>query len=186
MRPLNSKASAGQANIAHFNTSWTVRVRRDDLLTHSRSTAPKQRRRSASRMLLATARPPRRARTWKLDIKQPETIFRRLAASSAPATGAFATPRFADQWEMLLASHVCLDAPIPYDLREGAKAYQLRTRHPSWRDAAAPMFPRFRRKGFVDEARLVGTLLAMSLCEFDSIEGHGKQCPYESCFVDET
>jgi predicted dehydrogenase len=106
--------------IAHFNMSWTTRVRRDDLLTlhvdgtHGSAVAGLQDVVSQQRM--ATPKP-----VWNPDIKQPIDFYdgwQKVPESQVYDNG------FKLQWEAFIR-HVCEDAPYKWDLLEGAKGVQL-------------------------------------------------------------
>ncbi|MEI6534712.1 MAG: Gfo/Idh/MocA family oxidoreductase [Verrucomicrobiaceae bacterium] len=106
--------------VCQFNSSWTVRVRRDDLFTmqvdgtHGSAIVGLQKCwvQSAS----ATPRP-----TWNPDINQPINFFNGWQEVTDATTYDNA---FKIQWELFL-KHVALDAPFPWTLREGAKGVQL-------------------------------------------------------------
>jgi predicted dehydrogenase len=106
--------------IAHFNMSWTTRVRRDDLLTlhvdgtHGSAVAGLQDVVSQQRM--ATPKP-----VWNPDIKQPIDFYD--GWQPVPETQVFDNG-FKLQWEAFIR-HVVEDAPYKWDLLEGAKGVQL-------------------------------------------------------------
>jgi len=106
--------------IAHFNMSWTTRVRRDDLLTlhvdgtHGSAVAGLQDVVSQQRM--ATPKP-----VWNPDIKQPIDFYD--GWQKVPESQVFDNG-FKLQWEAFIR-HVCEDAPYKWDLLEGAKGVQL-------------------------------------------------------------
>ncbi|MBX9588918.1 MAG: Gfo/Idh/MocA family oxidoreductase [Hyphomonadaceae bacterium] len=106
--------------IAHFNSSWATRVRRDDLLTlhvdgtHGSAVAGLQDVVTQQRM--ATPKP-----VWNPDIKQPINFYE--GWQPVPETQAFDNG-FKLQWEAFIR-HVCEDAPYKWDLLEGAKGVQL-------------------------------------------------------------
>jgi predicted dehydrogenase len=106
--------------IAHFNSSWTVRVRRDDLLTlqvdGTKGSAVAGLRECVIQPYGGTPRP-----VWNPDIAQPIDFFQ--GWMSVPEQQLFDNA-FKVQWEMFLR-HVVLDEPWAYDLREGAKGVQL-------------------------------------------------------------
>jgi len=106
--------------VAHFNSSWCVRVRRDDLLTvqvdGSRGSAVAGLRNCWVEPYGATPRP-----VWNPDVESPLNYF----------DGWQKTPdqenydnAFKKQWELFLL-HVVKDAPFPWNLLEGAKGVQL-------------------------------------------------------------
>jgi len=106
--------------IAHFNSSWVTRVRRDDLLTlHVDGTlgsavAGLQDVVCQSRM--TTPRP-----VWNPDVKQPINFYQ--GWQPVPETQSFDNG-FKLQWEAFIR-HVVEDAPYGWDLLEGAKGVQL-------------------------------------------------------------
>ena len=106
--------------IAHFNSSWTVRVRRDDLLTlqvdGTKGSAVAGLRECVIQPYGATPRP-----VWNPDQDNPIDFFANWM--SVPTNQVFENG-FKAQWELFLR-HVVLDEPFPYDLREGAKGVQL-------------------------------------------------------------
>lgn len=106
--------------IAHFNASWTVRVRRDDLLTlqvdGTKGSAVAGLRECYSQHYGNTPRP-----VWNPDIPQPITFFD--GWSKVPEQETFDNA-FKVQWELFL-KHVVQDEPFPWDLRDGAKGVQL-------------------------------------------------------------
>ena len=106
--------------IAHFNSSWTVRVRRDDLLTlqvdGTKGSAVAGLRDCVIQPYNATPRP-----VWNPDQDSPIDFFDGWA--KVPTNQVFDNG-FKAQWEMFL-KHVVADTPFPYDLREGAKGVQL-------------------------------------------------------------
>lgn len=106
--------------IAHFNSSWTVRVRRDDLLTlqvdGTKGTAVAGLRNCVIQPYGATPRP-----VWNPDIDSPINFndnWMTVPTNQVMDNG------FKIQWEMFL-KHVVCDTPWQYDLREGAKGVQL-------------------------------------------------------------
>ncbi len=106
--------------IAHFNSSWTVRVRRDDLLTlqvdGTHGSAVAGLRECYIQHYGNTPKP-----VWNPDIAQPINFFD--GWSKVPEQETFDNA-FKVQWEMFL-KHVALDAPFPWTLMEGAKGVQL-------------------------------------------------------------
>ena len=106
--------------IAHFNSSWAVRVRRDDLLTiqvdGTRGSAVAGLRKCYFQDYERTPRP-----VWNPDIPQSINFFEGWI--EIPDQGSYENA-FKVQWELFL-KHVVLDEPFPWDLREGAKGVQL-------------------------------------------------------------
>ncbi|MCO5107366.1 MAG: Gfo/Idh/MocA family oxidoreductase [Burkholderiaceae bacterium] len=109
-----------QGVIAHFNSSWCVRVRRDDLLTlqvdgtHGSAVAGLRGCRTQPRV--NTPKP-----VWNPDLPQPIDFFE--GWQEVPDSVAFDNA-FKAQWELFIR-HVVEDAPFPWNLREGAKGVQL-------------------------------------------------------------
>ena len=106
--------------IAHFNSSWCVRVRRDDLLTlqvdGTKGSAVAGLRHCWVQSYGATPRP-----TWNPDIDSPINFHD--GWQQVPAHQPFDNA-FKIQWELFLR-HVVKDEPFPWTLREGAKGVQL-------------------------------------------------------------
>ncbi len=106
--------------IAHFNSSWTARVRRDDLLTlqvdGTKGSAVAGLRECYTQAYGNTPKP-----VWNPDIAQPINFFE--GWSRVPEQEVFDNA-FKVQWEMFL-KHIVKDEPFPWDLREGAKGVQL-------------------------------------------------------------
>lgn len=106
--------------VAHFNSSWTVRVRRDDLLTlqvdGTKGSAVAGLRHCWVQSYGATPKP-----VWNPDIDQPLNFFETW--QKMPQHENYDNA-FKKQWEMYLL-HIVKDAPFPWDLREGAKGVQL-------------------------------------------------------------
>ncbi|GAB4462547.1 MAG: Gfo/Idh/MocA family oxidoreductase [Armatimonadaceae bacterium] len=106
--------------VAQFNSSWCVRVRRDDLLTlqvdGTKGSAVAGLRECTIQPYGATPRP-----VWNPDIPQPIGFYDNWM--TVPTNQVFDNG-FKTQWEMFL-KHVVLDTPWQYDLREGAKGVQL-------------------------------------------------------------
>jgi predicted dehydrogenase len=106
--------------IAHFNSSWTVRVRRDDLLTlqvdGTTGSAVAGLRECYTQGYGNTPKP-----VWNPDIPQPINFFE--GWSRVPEQEVFENA-FKVQWEMFL-KHVVKDEPFPWNLKEGAKGVQL-------------------------------------------------------------
>jgi len=106
--------------IAHFNSSWTVRVRRDDLLTlqvdGTKGSAVAGLRECYAQSYENTPRP-----VWNPDVPQPINFFDGWTKVGEQETYDNA---FKVQWELFL-KHVVKDEPFPWDLRDGAKGVQL-------------------------------------------------------------
>ncbi len=106
--------------IAHFNSSWTVRVRRDDLLTlqvdGTKGSAVAGLRECYTQAYGNTPKP-----VWNPDIPQPINFFEGWSRvpEQEPYDNAFKV-----QWELFL-KHVVKDEPFPWDLRDGARGVQL-------------------------------------------------------------
>jgi predicted dehydrogenase len=106
--------------IAHFASSWCVRVRRDDLLTlqvdGTRGTAVAGLRRCFIQPYEGTPKP-----VWNPDIPQPIDFFRDWEeVPDDPAWG----NAFKAQWELFL-KHVAGEGAFDWNLLEGAKGVQL-------------------------------------------------------------
>ncbi len=106
--------------IAHFNSSWAVRVRRDDLLTlqvdGTKGSAVAGLRDCGIQPYGATPRP-----VWNPDIPQPLNFFE--GWQKVPEQDTFENA-FKRQWELFLR-HVVNDEPFPWNLLEAAKGVQL-------------------------------------------------------------
>ncbi len=106
--------------IAQFNSSWTVRVRRDDLLTlqvdGTKGSAVAGLRDCVIQPGVLTPRP-----TWNPDIPSP--IDFREGWSTTPTNEIFDNA-FKAQWELFLR-HLVTGEPFPWNLLEGAKGVQL-------------------------------------------------------------
>ena len=106
--------------IAHFNSSWAVRVRRDDLLTIQvdglNGSAVVGLRDCWIQPLSGTPRP-----VWNPDIEQPIKFFDGWLKVPEQETYENA---FRAQWELFLR-HVVADEPFPWTLLAGAKGVQL-------------------------------------------------------------
>jgi predicted dehydrogenase len=106
--------------IAHFNSSWCVRVRRDDLLTlqvdGTKGSAVAGLRDCWIQHYGNTPKP-----VWNPDIQQPIKFYDGWA--EVPEQEVYDNA-FKVQWEMFL-KHVVKDEPFPYTLLEGAKGVQL-------------------------------------------------------------
>ncbi len=106
--------------VCHFNSSWSVRVRRDDLLTlqvdGTEGSAVAGLRKCWAQHATMTPRP-----TWNPDIEQPIKFFE--GWQEIPDTQVYENA-FKVQWEMFLR-HVVKDEPFRWSLLEGAKGVQL-------------------------------------------------------------
>lgn len=106
--------------IAHFNSSWTVRVRRDDLLTlqvdGTKGSAVAGLRECYIQHYGNTPKP-----VWNPDIPQPINFFE--GWSKVPEQETYDNA-FKVQWELFL-KHVVKGDPFPWDLRDGARGVQL-------------------------------------------------------------
>ncbi|UCF36365.1 MAG: Gfo/Idh/MocA family oxidoreductase [Acidobacteriota bacterium] len=123
--------------IAHFNSSWCVRVRRDDLLTvqvdGTEGTAIAGLRHCWMQPYGATPRP-----VWNPDIESP--IDYRADWMKLPEQREFQNA-FRAQWELFLR-HVVLDQPFTWDLLEGARGVQLAEKGmESWKEGRAVEIP---------------------------------------------
>lgn len=106
--------------LAHFNSSWCVRVRRDDLLTvqvdGTRGSAVAGLRHCWVQPYGATPRP-----VWNPDIDQPLNFLD--GWQKMPHHENYDNA-FKAQWELFLL-HLVKDRPFPWTLLEGAKGVQL-------------------------------------------------------------
>lgn len=106
--------------IAHFNSSWTVRVRRDDLLTlqvdGTKGSAVAGLRECYIQHYGNTPKP-----VWNPDIVQPINFFEGWA--KVPEQEVYDNA-FKAQWELFL-KHVVKDELFPWDLKAGARGVQL-------------------------------------------------------------
>ena len=106
--------------IAHFNSSWAVRVRRDDLLTlqvdGTKGSAVAGLRECYIQHYGNTPKP-----VWNPDIAQSVNFFE--GWSKVPDQEVYDNA-FKVQWELFLR-HVVKDEPFPWNLYEGAKGVQL-------------------------------------------------------------
>ena len=106
--------------VAHINSSWDVRVRRDDLVTFqvdgTHGSAVAGLHRCFTQHRVNTPKP-----VWNPDQPQVINFFDNWeeVPSNVPADNGFKA-----QWEMFLR-HVADDAPWPYGLEQGAKGVQL-------------------------------------------------------------
>ena len=116
--------------ICQFNSSWDVRVRRDDLFVMqvdgTLGSAVAGLRKCWIQPLGATPKP-----VWNPDIDQPINFYE--GWQEIPDATEFDNA-FKIQWELFIR-HVVLDEPFPYDLIEGAKGVQLAEAGlDSWKD----------------------------------------------------
>jgi len=106
--------------VAHFNSSWCVRVRRDDLLTiqvdGSHGSAVAGLRHCWIQSNGATPRP-----VWNPDVENPLNYFDDW--QKVPQQDEFGNA-FKRQWELFLL-HVVTGSPFRWNLLEGAKGVQL-------------------------------------------------------------
>jgi predicted dehydrogenase len=106
--------------ICNFNSSWAVRVRRDDLLTiqvdGTEGSAVAGLRECWVQSDAETPKP-----VWNPDIDQPIRFFENWM--KMPTRDPFENA-FKVQWELFL-KHVAADEPFQWDLVEGAKGVQL-------------------------------------------------------------
>ena len=116
--------------ICHFNSSWCVRVRRDDLFVlqvdGDKGTAVAGLRECYIQPETATPKP-----VWNPDIQQPIDFFQdwQKVPDNVEYDNAFKV-----QWELFL-KHVVADSPFKWDLLEGAKGVQMAEKgYQSWKD----------------------------------------------------
>ncbi len=106
--------------IAHINSSWTVRVRRDDLVVFqvdgTQGSAVVGLRKCLVQSYENTPRP-----TWNPDVVQPVNFFEGWV--EVPDDGEYDNA-FKIQWELFL-KHIVLGTKFPWTLLEGAKGVQL-------------------------------------------------------------
>jgi predicted dehydrogenase len=106
--------------VVHMNSSWTVRVRRDDLLTlqvdGTLGSAVAGLQKCYIQPRGATPKP-----VWNPDVPQPIDFFDTW--QEVPTNVAYANA-FKAQWELFIR-HLCEDAPFRWSLHEGAKGVQL-------------------------------------------------------------
>jgi predicted dehydrogenase len=106
--------------IAHFNSSWCVRVRRDDLATFqvdgTQGSAVAGLTRCFTQSLAETPRP-----VWNPDMRQTHDFGAdwKEVPDDKPYDNAFKA-----EWELFIR-HVCEGAPFRWTLLEGAKGLQL-------------------------------------------------------------
>jgi predicted dehydrogenase len=106
--------------VAQINSSWTTRVRRDDLLTlhvdGDRGSAVAGLRSCWAQSYDDTPKP-----VWNPDLPSPINFYEDWKEVFADVQFDNA---FKAQWELFL-KHVLRDEPFPWDLMEGAKGVQL-------------------------------------------------------------
>jgi predicted dehydrogenase len=106
--------------IAQFNSSWTTRVRRDDLLTiqvdGTKGSAVAGLRECWMQQYVNTPRP-----VWNPDVPQPINFYEGWL--KVPGQEVFENA-FKLEWELFL-KHIVKDEPFPWNLKEGAKGVQL-------------------------------------------------------------
>ena len=106
--------------ICHFNSSWCVRVRRDDLLTlhvdGTNGSAVAGLRDCRTQHAANTPKP-----VWNPDIDSPIDFF---AGWPTVPTNQHYDNAFKAQWELFLR-HIVLGEAFPWTLREAAKGVQL-------------------------------------------------------------
>ena len=106
--------------VCHFNSSWNVRVRRDDLLTMqvdgTKGSAIVGLRDVWTQHYGNTPRP-----VWNPDIPQPIDFFD--GWQKVPEQENYENA-FKIQWELFLR-HIALEEPVRWNLLEGAKGVQL-------------------------------------------------------------
>jgi predicted dehydrogenase len=110
--------------VCQFNSSWDVRVRRDDLLTMqvdgTKGSAIVGLRKCWAQSLGNTPRP-----VWNPDVDSPIDYYANWdIVDPGPCENAFKV-----QWELFL-KHIARDEPFPWSLREGAKGVDLAAK--SW------------------------------------------------------
>ncbi|MGH8705250.1 MAG: Gfo/Idh/MocA family protein [Burkholderiales bacterium] len=127
--------------IAHFNSSWTVRVRRDDLLTlqvdgtHGSAVA-------GLRRCLVQSRDETPKPVWNPDIPQPINFLE--GWQEVPNSAAYDNA-FKVQWELFLR-HVAGEGGFRWNLLDAAKGVQLAELGlKSWRQRKWLKVPRLRK-----------------------------------------
>jgi predicted dehydrogenase len=127
--------------VAHFNSSWDVRVRRDDLLTiqvdGTKGSAVAGLRDCWTQAGDRTPRP-----VWNPDVQNSHNYFDDWQVAAAGGTFDNA---FKSQWELFLR-HVVTAEPFRWNLLEGAKGVQL----------AEKGLESWRKRAWVDVPALVG------------------------------
>ena len=106
--------------VAHFNSSWSVRVRRDDLVTFqvdgTKGSAVAGLTRCFAQSLAETPRP-----VWNPDVRQTHDFG--ADWKEVPDDRSYDNA-FKAEWELFIR-HVCEGAPFRWNLLEGAKGLQL-------------------------------------------------------------
>lgn len=128
--------------IAHFNSSWAVRVRRDDLLTlqvdGTKGSAVAGLRECYIQHYGNTPKP-----VWNPDIPQPINFFE--GWSKVPEQEVYDNA-FKAEWELFL-KHIVKDESFPWDLLEGAKGVQLAEKGmESWRERRWIKIPELKKQ----------------------------------------
>lgn len=126
--------------IAHFNSSWCARVRRDDLLTlqvdGTKGSAVAGLRNCYTQHYGNTPKP-----VWNPDIDQPIKFYDGWQV--VPEQEVFDNA-FKAEWELFL-KHVVKDTPFRWDMLEGAKGVQLAEKGlESWEKRAWVDVPKLR------------------------------------------
>ena len=106
--------------VAHFNSSWSVRVRRDDLVTFqvdgTKGSAVAGLTRCFAQSLAETPRP-----VWNPDVRQTHDFG--ADWKEVPDDRSYDNA-FKVEWELFIR-HVCEGSPFKWNLLEGAKGLQL-------------------------------------------------------------
>ncbi len=106
--------------VAHFNSSWCVRVRRDDLVTFqvdgTKGSAVAGLTRCFTQSIDETPRP-----VWNPDVRQNHDFA--ADWQEVPDDAAYDNA-FKAEWELFIR-HVCEGGPFKWNLLEGAKGLQL-------------------------------------------------------------
>src|SRR5204863_2945631 len=128
--------------IAHFNSSWDVRVRRDDLLTiqvdGTEGSAVAGLRRCFTQSYTETPKP-----VWNPDIAQPINFFENWKE----VAGDDYDNAFKVQWELFL-KHVAGEGSFRWNLLEGARGVQLaELGRKSWQQKKWLAVPRLKACG---------------------------------------
>lgn len=109
-----------QGVVCQFNSSWCVRVRRDELFTMQVDGTQASATVGLRKCLVQTAEDTPTP-VWNPDIESPIDFF---ADWDEVRPGEEFDNAFKTQWELFL-KHVAADEPFPWTLREGAKGVQL-------------------------------------------------------------
>ncbi len=118
--------------VAHFNSSWAVRVRRDDLFTLQVDGTLGSAVCGLNRCWVQLAGSTPRV-TWNPDLEQSQAWLESWspAPGRPPESGPFRT-----QWELFLR-HVLAGEPFPWNMLEGARGVQLaECARESWQNRA--------------------------------------------------